>query len=98
MAILAPTSSQNNRGGSGRFKPLKRNVDEEEQKHFEVSGDLKTTLDNLDRASIRTVFKQASDPVHLAFRHIDKKTVGTLAKELVEDSTRSILDFVTNIL
>jgi hypothetical protein len=92
MAILAPTSSQNDRGGSGRYKPLKRNVDEEE-KHFEV-----TVLDNLDRASIRTVFKQASDPVHLAFRHIDKKSVGTLAKELVEDSTRSILDFVTNIL
>jgi hypothetical protein len=97
MAILAPTSSQNDRSGSGRYKPLKRNVNEEE-KHFEVNEDLKTVLDNLDRASIRTVFKQASDPVHLAFRHIDKKSVGTLAKELVEDSTRSILDFVTNIL
>lgn len=67
------------------------------ERFFEVEGALKATLDAFDEANIRTTFKQASDPIYLAFRYVDNKPLSRLAKEFVKDSANDILSYISNL-
>lgn len=90
MSIMAATSSQNNRGGNGRFTPLRRNGSTDKKVgHFDTT-DLITTLNDIDNRNIMTIFKQAKDPVELAFSHIDSQPLKKVATDAIKDSVVDI--------
>lgn len=66
-----------------------------ETKHFDCTS-IMNSLNELDQRNIRTIFKQAKDPVELAFSHIDnqpfKKVATNAIKESVVDVKESIED------
>ena len=64
---------------------------------FSVTGQLKENLDNLDRMNIRTGFKQASDPVFLAFDYIDSKPLAKVMKEFATDTIDDFVEFVSKV-
>ncbi len=66
-------------------------------KFFTVEGALKETLDAFDNANLRTTFKQASDPIYLAFKYVDKKPLSTLAKEFVADNANEIFTYISKL-
>lgn len=85
MSIMAATSSQNNRGGNGRYTPLrKRSKSDKKAGHFDTT-DLMDTLNRIDDRNIMTIFKQAKDPVQLAFDHIDKQPLKKVATDAIKD-------------
>lgn len=88
---------QNNRGGSGRGYAPSRKQNEIE-KHFEIEGDLKDILDVIDDRSIRTRFAQTSDPIHLAFQHIDSKPLKSIAKEFAQDTINDFMSFISKVI
>lgn len=96
MAVSLPVDFNNNRQGNGKYKPL-RTIEQKQEKFIQVDEDLRKVFDEMDRANIRTTFKQASDPVYLAFKHIDNKPLPTLAKEFVQDSTNDFIEFISKI-
>lgn len=90
MSIMSATSSQNNRGGNGRFTPLRRNgASSQKVGHFDTT-DLMDTLNRIDDRNIMTIFKQAKDPVELAFDHIDKQPFKKVATDAIKDSVADI--------
>ncbi len=58
---------------------------------------LKSTLDEIDGANIRTAFKTAKDPIYLAFDHLNKQPLKKLAKGFVKDISDSVVEFITSI-
>lgn len=64
---------------------------------FSVTGQLKENLDTLDRMNIRTSFKQASDPVLLAFDYIDSKPLSKVVKEFASDTVGDFIEFVSKV-
>ena len=64
------------------------------EKFFKVEGDLKKRMDRYDRLNIRTQFKQASDPIYLAFNYLDKKPLNKVVQEVAKET---VLDFCTFI-
>jgi len=98
MAIPSASHMQNNTGGNGQYVPLARKKNEsEEEKHFSVDGSLKDFLDSLDDTNIRTRFAQTSDPIYLAFQHIESKPLKMLAKEFMEDAKHDIASFISGV-
>lgn len=96
MAIPAAQHMQNNSGGNGRFRPLPRKKNAGEGQ-FEVAGDLKEFLDCMDDNNIRTRFAQTTDPIYLAFNHIDSKPLKMLAKEFAQDVKSDIISFISGV-
>ncbi len=64
---------------------------------FSVTGQLKENLDNLDKMNLRTSFKQASDPVYLAFDYIDSKPLTKVVKEFANDTVNDFMEFVSKV-
>lgn len=64
---------------------------------FQIEGELKNNLDRLDKTNIRTSFKQASDPIYLAFDYIDSKPLTKVIKEFAEETLSDICVFVSKI-
>ncbi len=84
--LNATSSTQNNKTGNGRYTPLrKRGKGERKEGHFDCT-DLMGTLNAIDDRNIRTVFKQAKDPVELAFDHINKQSLKKVATDAIKDS------------
>jgi len=84
--LNATSSTQNNKTGNGRYTPLrKRKKGEKKEGHFDCT-DLMSTLNAIDDKNIRTVFKQAKDPVELAFDHINKQSLKKVATDAIKDS------------
>ena len=48
------------------------------------------TLNAIDDKNIRTVFKQAKDPVELAFDHINKQPLKKVATDAIKDGVSDI--------
>ncbi len=65
--------------------------------HFSNIEGLKSTLDEIDCANIRTSFKTAKDPIYLAFDHIDKQPLKKVAKDFVRDLSDGFVEFITSI-
>ncbi len=86
MAIMAATSSQNNRGGNGRYMPLKRRGASNGTFDRLNTEGLLETLNAIDERNIRTIFKQAKDPVELAFDHIDRQSLKKVTTDAIKDS------------
>lgn len=63
--------------------------------HFKLDGGLQDVLDELDATSIRTKFKQATDPVNLAFRHIENKSLSYLAKDFIKSSAADVIECIS---
>ncbi len=65
--------------------------------HFANIEGLKSTLDTIDVANIRTSFKTAKDPIYLAFEHIDRQPLKKVAKDFVRDLSDGFVEFVTSL-
>ncbi len=88
--LNAASSTENNKTGNGRYTPLrKRGKNEREEKHFDCT-DLMGTLNAIDDKNIRIIFKQAKDPVELAFDHINKQPLKKIATDAIKDSVSDI--------
>lgn len=84
--LNATSNTQNDKTGNGRYAPLrKRGKSERKEGHFDCT-DLMATLNAIDETNIRTVFKQAKDPVELAFDHINKQSLKKVATDAIKDS------------
>lgn len=86
MAISAPTTMQNNRGGNGSFGALTRKSGNKQ---------LAAQLSVIDRKDIRMRFKNSRDPLYVAFDYLDKRPIQELAVEFVKDSIFDIINFVS---
>ena len=83
MAISAPTTAENNRGGSGRgYMPMRGK---------RQGGNRRGASQPNYRKDARMRFKNSKDPVYVAFDYLDKQPLGKLAVEFVKES---ISDFV----
>ena len=87
---MAATNTENNRTGSGSYKPLKRNP-KRENKEQEKQTDV---MEQKDR---RMRFKNAKDPVYVAFDYLDRQPLKKLAIDFVKDSINDIIFFVSRI-
>ena len=54
-------------------------------KHFDCTN-IMDTLNGIDDRNIRTIFKQAKDPVELAFSHIDSQSLKKVATNAIKES------------
>ena len=86
MAIMAATSSQNNRGGNGKYEPLRRAGSSNQTISRLNTEGLLDTLHAIDERNIRTIFKQAKDPVELAFDHIDRQSLKKVTTDAIKES------------
>ena len=58
-------------------------------------SELQNALNRLDDLSIRTKFKQATDPVNLAFRHIENKPLSNLARDFIKLSAEEVIECIS---
>jgi len=91
MAIAAATNMQNNRGGNGRYMPLRRQRRSPKQRREQF----RATLELMDKRDLRTRFRNSRDPVFVAFDFVDQQSLGQLAVEFVKDSLFDICNFVS---
>lgn len=73
---------------------------EETTNPFEIQNDLKklrANLDEIDSRSIRLKFKNAEDPINLAFESIENTSVKTLAKDFIKEGFTDMISFITKI-
>lgn len=67
---------------------------------FEIRSNstaLMENLDKIDKRNIRERFKNADDPITLAFETIENVPLKTLARDFVRESFCDIVSFVTDI-
>ena len=58
---------------------------------------LMDSLNQIDGRNIRTKFKNAQDPINLAFDAIENTSLKKLAKDFVKESFYDIVSFVSDI-
>lgn len=58
---------------------------------------LKETLDNIDRKNIIPSFRRTSDPINLAFSHIENKPLKVLARDFVKDTIDDAIMFISRV-
>lgn len=86
MAINAPITTENNRGGSGRgYVPMRQGKKSK-----------KKYVPNYKKDA-RMRFKNSKDPVYVAFDFIDNQSISQLAVDFVKDSLFDIMQFVNNV-
>ena len=86
MAVSAPITTQNNRGGSGRgYTPMRR------QNRQQIAAS------PVYKKDARMRFKNSKDPVFVAFDYIDKQSIPQLAADFVKDTVFDIMQFVSNV-
>ncbi len=87
MAILAASSTENNKTGNGNYTPLKRKKSDKKN--------LKGEMDLLDKKDIRMRFRNSKDPVYIAFEYLDRQPLKKLAIDFVKDSIAEVIVFVS---
>ena len=85
--ILPPTSMQNNRGGNGRYTPVRKKKTEKEP---ELNID---TLNLLNDPRMR--FKNSRDPVFIAFEHMERQSIKRLAQDFVKEIISDTVAFIS---
>ena len=89
MAVSAPMTAENNRGGNGRgYMPMRRRGGSNNSKQ--------NTAQNF-RKDARMRFKNSKDPVFVAFDYIDNQSIPELAADFVKDTLFDIMQFVSNV-
>ena len=89
MAVNAPMTAENNRGGSGRgYTPMRRRGGQNAKKASTANY----------RKDARMRFKNSKDPVFVAFDFIDNQSIPELAADFVKDTVFDILQFVNNVV
>ena len=91
--ILAPTNMQNNRGGNGRYTPLRisaTGVDEMTEAQKQAAIDRLNALNDK-----RMRFKNSRDPIYVAFDHMQRQSLKRLAQEFVKDLIEEGVSFIS---
>ena len=88
MSILA-ANSQNNRSSSNPYMTADFNSGNEKVGHFDCTS-IMSTLNEIDDKNIRVMFKQAKDPVELAFAHIDSQPLQKIATNAIKEMYRQV--------
>lgn len=79
---------------------MKRTVKKQEETFnpFEPKDNtakLMASLDKIDQRNIRTRFKNAQDPINLAFNTIENTPLKNLAQDFIKESFFDIISFIT---
>jgi len=88
--ILAPTSTGNNRGGNGKYRPLRK-------RSKKASGESVNEFTYLDKFDTRMRFNSSQDPIYSAFEYLEQRSVTELALDFVKDSFFEIANFVSKV-
>lgn len=75
-------------GGNGKYKPL-RKVEKKENK---------AEFDPFNPVYNRMHFKNARDPIYLAFDNLDRQPITKLAADLIKDGIKSSVSTIGNKL
>ena len=89
--IQATVQTANDRGGNGKFKPLKRAKKTDAQENSQEF----VYLESMDS---RMRFNNSKDPIYFAFEYLEKRSVAQLAGDFVKDSLFEITNFVSKII
>lgn len=89
--LLQTINTSNDRGGNGKFKPLKR-------AKKAVSTEENTEFAYLDTMDSRMRFNNSKDPIYFAFEYLEKRSVAQLAGDFVKDSLYEITNFVSRVV
>ena len=65
-----------------------------QENFFKVEGELKEAMDKLDKSNTRTQFKQASDPIYLAFNYMESRPLNKIASETIQETFLDLFNFV----
>ena len=91
--ILAPTTMQNNRGGNGRYTPLRRTSAPTAEMN---DAQMQAAIDRLNALNDQRMrFKNSRDPIYVAFDYMQRQSVKSLAKEFVKDIINEGLSFIS---
>lgn len=89
--IQPAIQTANDRGGNGKYKPLRRAKKQaavKEVKEF-------TYLDKMDT---RMRFNNSKDPIYSAFEYLENRSVAQLAGDFVQDTFFEIANFVSKVV
>jgi len=78
---------------------MRQKVKEETFNPFETktfNEGLMKNLNKIDEKSIRAKFKNAQDPINLAFETIENTSLKTLAKDFVKETFFDFVSFITD--
>jgi hypothetical protein len=89
--INQPMNTAKDRGGNGKYKPLKKVVNKEEQ----VESNEFKYLDSMDT---RMRFNTSRDPIYFAFEYLERRSVTQLAGDFITDSFKEITNFVSKVI
>lgn len=67
-----------------------------QNKHFDCTK-IMSTLNDIDDRNIRTMFKQAKDPVELAFNHISSQPLKKVATNAVKESVADVREGIEDL-
>lgn len=87
--ILAPTNTAKDRGGNGRYKPLRKRKQSSEEEVQEFVY--------LDKVDFRMRFNNSKDPIYFVFDCIERKSLVQLAGDFFKDSLYEISYFVSRV-
>ncbi len=90
--ISATANMQNNKGGNGRYAPLRRKVKEQEE---EINADIEL-LNMLNDPRMR--FKNSRDPIYVAFDHLQRQSLKRLATDFVKDLVNDSVAFISKAI
>lgn len=88
--LLQTIQTSNNRGGNGKFLPLKRS----KKAIAELDNNEFSYLDAMDS---RMRFNNSKDPIYFAFEYLEQRSVAQLAGDFVKDSLFEIANFVSKV-
>ncbi len=89
MAIMAANSQSNRNSGNPYMTSGFDSDNERKIGHFDCTS-IMDTLNEIDDRNIRVMFKQAKDPVELAFAHIDSQPLKKIATNAIKESVLDI--------
>lgn len=88
--IQPAVQTSNDRGGNGKYKPLRRAKKQVAEQVQEF-----TYLDKMDT---RMRFNNSKDPIYFAFEYLENRSVAQLAGDFVQDTFFEIANFVSKVV
>jgi hypothetical protein len=79
--MTMPISNTFSSGGSGKFKPLKRNNYHEEYEDQD-------SFDPFEPKYNRMAFKSSTDPVYMAFDYVENQSLSKITSDFIQENIK----------
>ncbi len=76
------------------------NYDNDDYNPFVVKDNsklLRTSLNEIDKRSIRFRYKNTEDPINLVFNSIEETSLSTLTKDFIQESFSDLVIFISRL-